>query len=81
MNICILFKNEFQLFTIETVATSTTTSKDVSTSSVALCKTTTETLLEKTRKISSQQLTDINIQVNSEVFSGEQLDVRNESWK
>lgn len=79
MNICILFKNEFQLFTIETVATSTTTSKDVSTSSVALCKTTTETLLEKTRKISSQQLTDINIQVNSEVFSGEQLDVRNES--
>lgn len=79
MNICILFKNEFQLFTIESVATSTTTSKDVSTSSVALCKTTTETLLEKTRKISSQQLTDINIQVNSEVFSGEQLDVRNES--
>lgn len=81
MNICLLFKKEFQLFTIETVATSTTTSKDVSTSSVALCKTTTETLLEKTRKISSQQLTDINIQVNSEVFSGEQLDVRNESWK
>lgn len=79
MNICLLFKKEFQLFTIETVATSTTTSKDVSTSSVALCKTTTETLLEKTRKISSQQLTDINIQVNSEVFSGEQLDVRNES--